>query len=93
MVLICPYCDIELNEKMIEQEDGCCPECGAVITASTVISEDEDYDDEFEDEYGDDLDDDGDGYDSMDDFDDFDDEPSEDSDDETEEIYGDDDEE
>ncbi len=74
MVLICPYCDIELNEKMIEQEDGCCPECGAVITASTVISEDEDYDDEFEDEYGDDLDDDGDGYDSMDDFDDFDDE-------------------
>ena len=74
MVLICPYCDIELNEKMIEQEDGCCPECGVVITASTVISEDEDYDDEFEDEYGDDLDDDGDGYDSMDDFDDFDDE-------------------
>ena len=55
MVLICPYCDIEINEKLIEQEDGCCPECGAIITASTVISEDDEdeYGDEFEDEFDD----------------------------------------
>ena len=28
MVLICPYCDIEISEKLVEAEDGCCPECG-----------------------------------------------------------------
>jgi len=42
MVMICPYCDIEINEKLVEAEDGCCPECGALITASTVITEDDD---------------------------------------------------
>ena len=41
MVMICPYCDIEINEKLVEAEDGCCPECGALITASTVITEDD----------------------------------------------------
>lgn len=68
MVMICPYCDMEINEKQMEAEDGCCPECGALITAGTVINEgededDEDFfeDDEFNDEYGegefDDMDD------------------------------------
>ncbi len=63
MVMICPYCDIEINEKLVEAEDGCCPECGALITASTVINEDEDEfydgddaelgeDDELGDDYG-----------------------------------------
>jgi hypothetical protein len=63
MVMICPYCDIEINEKLVEAEDGCCPECGALITASTVINEEEDEfydgddaelgdDDGFEDELG-----------------------------------------
>ena len=77
MVMICPYCDIEINEKQLEAEDGCCPECGALITASTVINEeDDDYDNEFgdDDDYDDDLDrtrDDYDDYDdSMDEFDD-----------------------
>jgi hypothetical protein len=51
MVLICPYCDIEINETLIEQEDGCCPECGAIVTASTVISEEDE--DEFADEFDD----------------------------------------
>ncbi len=71
MVLICPYCDIEINEKLIEQEDGCCPECGALITASTVISEDDDeFDDEFEDDF--DLDEGGrDGFEDFDDMEDF----------------------
>lgn len=68
MIVICPYCDIEINEKLIEAEDGCCPECGAVITASNMISGDEEeeeyYDDEYENEYGDE-------YDDMDDMDDM----------------------
>ncbi len=51
MVMICPYCDIEINEKLIEAEDGCCPECGALITASTVITEEDD--EYFEGEEGD----------------------------------------
>ncbi len=74
MVMICPYCDIEINEKLIEAEDGCCPECGALITANTVINEEDDeyYDDDLEedDEFGADLDDDDD-YDDYDDMDDY----------------------
>lgn len=69
MVLICPYCDIEINEKLIEQEDGCCPECGALITANTVITEDDEYDDEF----GDDEYDDEENEDNEEDLDEFDD--------------------
>lgn len=71
MVLICPYCDIEINEKLIEQEDGCCPECGALVTANTVISEeDDDYDDEYGDEDYDD-DDVEDGDEDLNEFDDL----------------------
>lgn len=59
MVMICPYCDMEINEKQMEAEDGCCPECGALITAGNVLSEDDDFyaDDEFsgEDEFSDDA--------------------------------------
>lgn len=55
MVMICPYCDIEINEKLVEAEDGCCPECGALITASTVINEeDEEFYDGEDGELGDD---------------------------------------
>ncbi|MBO7146183.1 MAG: hypothetical protein J6W81_00355 [Lentisphaeria bacterium] len=52
MVLICPYCDIEISEKLVEAEDGCCPECGTLITANSVIDEyDEDGDEYEEDEF------------------------------------------
>ena len=56
MAMYCPYCDTEINETLIEQEDGCCPECGAFISASMVINDDEDYEDEYgdEDDLGDD---------------------------------------
>ncbi|MCK4981369.1 MAG: hypothetical protein KAS17_00525 [Victivallaceae bacterium] len=60
MGTICPYCNIEVDEARIEFEDGCCPECGSVITVSTlddddgpaVFEEDEDFFDniEFDDE-------------------------------------------
>ena len=58
MVIICPYCDIEISEKLVEAEDGCCPECGTSITARNVIEEPEEdiYAKEFEDEF--DMDDD-----------------------------------
>ncbi len=38
---ICPYCDIEVSESAIEAEDGCCPECGAVLTMSSIWDDDE----------------------------------------------------
>ena len=66
MVLICPYCDIEISEKLVEAEDGCCPECGTLITARSVADqldgEDDDYgndiyeEDEYADEFNDDFD-------------------------------------
>ena len=52
MVLICPYCDIEISEKLVEAEDGCCPECGTLITATAVADGyDEDGDEYEEDEF------------------------------------------
>lgn len=71
MVMYCPYCDIEINEAQLESEDGCCPECGAFISPSMVVtdSEDDSEYDEFGDELdGDDFDDEG--FEDMDDFDD-----------------------
>ena len=35
MATICPYCNSEVSESAIEAEDGCCPEGGSVISASS----------------------------------------------------------
>ena len=48
MVLICPYCDIEISEKLVEAEDGCCPECGTLITATSVAADDDEEGDVYE---------------------------------------------
>ena len=70
MGTICPYCNIEVDEASIELEDGCCPECGSVITMSSFGDNDEpalfDEDEDDDDAYFDDLD-----------YDDFDDEEDE----------------
>ena len=56
MVLICPYCDIEISEKLVEAEDGCCPECGTLITATSVAADDDEEGDEYEeDEFADEF--------------------------------------
>ena len=63
MATVCPYCNIEVSESSIEAEDGCCPECGSVISAtSSFLGEDEDedgldYDDTEEQDIFSDLDD------------------------------------
>ncbi len=85
MVMICPYCDMEINEKQMEAEDGCCPECGVLITAGNVLSDGEDdeffdEDDEFGDgEFGDAGEDDYGDFEDFEEFDpmeeEFDDEP------------------
>ena len=48
MATICPYCNIEVSESAIEAEDGCCPECGSVISASSSFLF-EDFDEEEDD--------------------------------------------
>jgi hypothetical protein len=42
MGTICPYCNIDVNEARIEAEDGCCPECGAFITVSSLFGNHDD---------------------------------------------------
>jgi hypothetical protein len=50
-MIICPYCDMEVSMSAVEAEDGCCPECGAIITATAMMIErDEDDDADVADE-------------------------------------------
>ena len=73
---VCPYCNIEVRESAIEAEDGCCPECGSIISASNSFAMlDGDYDDYEEKDIYDDFDDE-----DYDDFSDFDDSVYEDED-------------
>ena len=37
MGTVCPYCNIEVSESAIEAEDGCCPECGSIISVSSAF--------------------------------------------------------
>ena len=70
----CPYCDIEVSESAIEAEDGCCPECGTMLSTRSQFSDDSDLDEEELDDTYDDLDEDDD-YDRIrddEDFEDFD---------------------
>ena len=58
---ICRYCMAEVREREIEAEDGCCPECGALLSAGGgYLGDEEGYDDidELEDDEFDYLDDD-----------------------------------
>ena len=53
----CPYCNIEVSEAAIEVEDGCCPECGAMISAPDLVMGDDELEDEDEFDYEDDQED------------------------------------
>ena len=53
----CPYCNIEVSESAIEVEDGCCPECGAMISAPDLVMCDDDMEDEDEFDYDEDQED------------------------------------
>ncbi|MDR0931997.1 MAG: hypothetical protein LBM70_03135 [Victivallales bacterium] len=90
MSTICPYCNIEVSESAIEAEDGCCPECGSVISASSsFLGEDfseferDPDDDALFDEFDDDEDD-------IFDHDDFNDELDDELDDDLDAAYLDD---
>ena len=66
----CPYCNTEVSESLIEAEDGCCPECGSMISAPSSLMGDEfddfdDYDDDSQDIFSEFDDDDGDNDDYV----------------------------
>lgn len=48
--LSCPYCNMEISMSAVEAEDGFCPECGAVITSSSILVDNEDEFDDLESE-------------------------------------------
>lgn len=70
---ICPYCNIEVSEKEIEAEDGCCPECGAMLSAGSMYMDGDmdDYDPYEDPDFIDDDEDDLDGDDGYFDDDDL----------------------
>ncbi|MFA6569007.1 MAG: hypothetical protein WCS96_12415 [Victivallales bacterium] len=47
-MISCPYCNMEISLSAVEAEDGYCPECGAVITSSSIMSDSEDDFDDLE---------------------------------------------
>lgn len=47
-MISCPYCNMEISLSAVEAEDGYCPECGAVITSSSIMSDNEDEFDDLE---------------------------------------------
>ncbi len=53
----CPYCNTEVRESDIEVEDGCCPECGAMISAPDLGMGDDEFDEDDEFDYDEDQDD------------------------------------
>jgi Zn-finger nucleic acid-binding protein len=60
-MILCPYCDIEVSMSSVEAEYGCCPECGAIITATAMMIErDEDETEDVVDDHAAELDEDDD---------------------------------
>ena len=57
MATICPYCNMEVSESAIEADDGCCPECGSVVTLSQIFDEEMEV---LEDDFDTDIDEDDD---------------------------------
>lgn len=50
MATTCPYCNTDVKESLIEAEDGCCPECGALIGANNSFFENDNFDEYDEDD-------------------------------------------
>ena len=43
--MLCPYCEVEISIRDVDAEDGYCPECGAVITPSSIFQDEEELSD------------------------------------------------
>lgn len=38
--MTCPYCEVRVRVSDVDDEGGCCPECGAIITSSHLVEQD-----------------------------------------------------
>ncbi len=47
--MICPYCECRVRVSDVDDEGGCCPECGAIITSSHLVEQDLENDDLLDD--------------------------------------------
>ena len=62
-IIVCPYCECKVRMIDVDNEGGVCPECGALITGSMLMDQDDVLEhtgtehDEFGLENDDDLDD------------------------------------
>ncbi len=70
-IIVCQYCNTEVSLAEVEKEGGACPECGAMISGTSLFGgprdddyeEEEDFElDDSDSDYGDDDDDDDDDY-------------------------------
>ncbi|MFW5996718.1 MAG: hypothetical protein ACOCQP_01770 [Lentisphaeria bacterium] len=46
--ILCPYCECRVKTTEVDDEGGVCPECGAIITPSTLLEQDKARDQEIE---------------------------------------------
>ena len=48
--MTCPYCECRVRVADVDDEGGCCPECGAIITSSHLVAQDLEHEELFGDE-------------------------------------------
>ena len=46
--ILCPYCECRVKTTEVDDEGGVCPECGAIITPSTLLEQDKARDQEID---------------------------------------------
>jgi len=46
----CPYCKCRVSMLDVENDDGCCPECGAPLMGSMLFGDDDMISDSLDDE-------------------------------------------
>ncbi len=49
----CSYCECRVLVRVVDDEGGMCPECGAVITGAMMLSMGNNFDDEIDDDHDD----------------------------------------
>lgn len=49
-LMTCPYCECRVRVSDVDDEGGCCPECGAIITSSHLVAQDLEHEELFGDD-------------------------------------------
>ncbi len=48
-ICVCQYCNSEVSLSEVEKEGGVCPECGAMMTGSSLFGGDDEFEDDMDD--------------------------------------------